>query len=140
MKVKSGQVIGLLGDTGVKESAPHLHFAMTIRPQKDGYEKYIDPEPLVALWPLRVPVDGSEVGLVTTVAEPGVPLGSQNLHPGHKRAPAPNKKAAKGPAMTGPSGRDPSEDDDSATIGGRAAPADEGSPESGSIPDSPSED
>lgn len=85
VKVKSGQVIGLLGDSGVKESAPHLHFALTIRPMKDGPERYIDPEPLVALWPLRVPVDGSEVGWVTTLAEPGVPLGSQNLRPGHKR-------------------------------------------------------
>jgi murein DD-endopeptidase MepM/ murein hydrolase activator NlpD len=137
VKVKSGQVIGLLGDTGVKESAPHLHFAMTIRPQKDGYEKYIDPEPLVALWPLRVPVDGSEVGLVTTVAEPGVPLGSQNLRPGHKRVPPPSKKAAKG---QGKPGHDPSEDDDSAAVGGRAAPADDAASEGESIPDSPSED
>ena len=30
--VKSGDVIGLLGDTGVKESAPHLHFAISVRP------------------------------------------------------------------------------------------------------------
>lgn len=96
VKVKSGQVIGLLGDSGVKESAPHLHFALTIRPVKDGPERYIDPEPLVALWPLRVPVDGSEVGWVTTVAEPGVPLGSQNLRPGRKRgAPVVARGAAK---------------------------------------------
>ncbi|MES1205936.1 MAG: M23 family metallopeptidase, partial [Pseudomonadota bacterium] len=75
-RVKGGDVVGLLGDTGVKQSAPHLHFSMSIRPTKDGPEKYIDPEPLVALWPLRVPVDGSEIGLVTTLAEPAVPLGS----------------------------------------------------------------
>jgi hypothetical protein len=134
VKVKSGQVIGLLGDSGVKESAPHLHFAMTIRPVKDGPEKYIDPEPLVALWPLRVPVDGSEVGLVTTVAEPGVPLGSQNLRPGHKRSPAPTKATTKGKR-----GQDPSEDDDSAAAVG-AVPADDPAAESESIPDSPSED
>jgi murein DD-endopeptidase MepM/ murein hydrolase activator NlpD len=83
--VKGGQVIGLLGDTGVKESGPHLHFAMTIRPAKDWPEKYIDPEPLIALWPLRVPVDGGEAGLVNTVAMPGVPLGSASLIPGRKR-------------------------------------------------------
>jgi murein DD-endopeptidase MepM/ murein hydrolase activator NlpD len=83
--VQSGDVIGLLGDTGVKESGPHLHFTISIRPAKESPEKYIDPEPLLALWPLRVPVDGSEVGLVTTVARPGVPLGSAPLIPGRKR-------------------------------------------------------
>jgi hypothetical protein len=83
--VKCGDVIGLLGDTGVKNSAPHLHFAMTVRAVKDGPERYIDPEPLVALWPLWVPVDGSEVGLVTTIAEPGVPLGSATLRAGRGR-------------------------------------------------------
>jgi murein DD-endopeptidase MepM/ murein hydrolase activator NlpD len=83
--VKSGDVIGLLGDTGVKESGPHLHFTISVRPSKPGPETYIDPEPLIALWPLHVPVDGSEVGLVTTVARPGVPLGSALLIPGRKR-------------------------------------------------------
>ena len=34
--VKAGDVIGLLGDTGVKESAPHLHFAISVRPSQDG--------------------------------------------------------------------------------------------------------
>jgi hypothetical protein len=75
--VKSGDVIGLLGDTGVKESAPHLHFAISVRPLgPGGPERYIDPEPLIALWPVRVPVEGSEVGLYTTLARPGLPLGS----------------------------------------------------------------
>jgi murein DD-endopeptidase MepM/ murein hydrolase activator NlpD len=74
--VKGGDLIGLLGDSGVKESQPHLHFSVSIRLTEKGVEKYIDPEPLVALWPLRVPVDGGEVGLVTIVAQPGVPLGS----------------------------------------------------------------
>jgi murein DD-endopeptidase MepM/ murein hydrolase activator NlpD len=77
--VKGGDVIGLLGDTGVKESAPHLHFAISVRPWKDGPERYMDPEPLIALWPVRVPVDGSEAGLVTTLARPGLPLGSAPL-------------------------------------------------------------
>jgi murein DD-endopeptidase MepM/ murein hydrolase activator NlpD len=74
--VKGGDLIGLLGDSGVKESQPHLHFSVSIRLTEKGVEKYIDPEPLIALWPLRVPVDGGEVGLVTIVAQPGVPLGS----------------------------------------------------------------
>jgi murein DD-endopeptidase MepM/ murein hydrolase activator NlpD len=83
--VKGGDVIGLLGDSGVKESAPHLHFALSIRPAKGWPERYVDPEPLIALWPLRVPVDGSEVGLVSIVAEPGLPLGSALLRPANKR-------------------------------------------------------
>ena len=86
--VTSGQVIGLLGDTGVKESAPHLHFAISARPASGAPERYMDPEPLIALWPLRVPIDGSENGLVTTVARAGVPLGSARPIPGRNRKPA----------------------------------------------------
>jgi murein DD-endopeptidase MepM/ murein hydrolase activator NlpD len=92
--VKAGDVIGLLGDSGVKESAPHLHFALTIRMPKEGFERYIDPEPLLALWPLRVPIDGSEVGLYTILADTGIPLGSAVLHAGHKHAVAKPGRAA----------------------------------------------
>ena len=94
--VKSGQVIGLLGDTGVKESAPHLHFAITVRPWKDGPERYLDPEPLIALWPVRVPIDGGEAGLVTTLARPGLALGSMPLLSARKRAAARLAKARRG--------------------------------------------
>jgi murein DD-endopeptidase MepM/ murein hydrolase activator NlpD len=86
MHVKSGDVIGLLGDTGVKESAPHLHFAISVRPWKDGPERYLDPEPLIALWPVRVPVDGGQAGLVTTLARPGLPLGSATLSSAKRNA------------------------------------------------------
>jgi len=98
MAVKAGDVIGLLGDSGVKESQPHLHFALSVRMPKESGERYIDPEPLVALWPLRVPIDGSEVGLYTILADTGIPLGSALLHAGHKRtAGKPGRKGA-GPA------------------------------------------
>jgi murein DD-endopeptidase MepM/ murein hydrolase activator NlpD len=80
MRVKGGDVIGLVGDTGVKESPPHLHFSISVRLWKNGPERYMDPEPLIALWPLRVPLDGSEAGLVSTVAAPGMPLGSALKH------------------------------------------------------------
>jgi murein DD-endopeptidase MepM/ murein hydrolase activator NlpD len=122
--VKSGDVIGLLGDTGVHDSAPHLHFTISIRPYPDkAYEKYMDPEPLVALWPLRVPLEGTERGLVTTVAEPGVPLGSMPLLPGKgKRKVA--AKGKRGSAAAAAAGGDasPAADD---------GPADSGPPESG---------
>jgi murein DD-endopeptidase MepM/ murein hydrolase activator NlpD len=84
--VKAGEVIGLLGDTGVKESAPHLHFAISVRPSPEGPERYIDPEPLIALWAVRVPVDGGQVGLVTTLAPPGLPLGSASLSARRRKA------------------------------------------------------
>jgi len=133
--VKSGDVIGLLGDTGVKESAPHLHFAISVRPYKDGPERYLDPEPLIALWPVRVPVDGGEEGLVTTLARPGMPLGSAPL----LSASAKKRKAAQlaklkrggpgGPQVAGAAAddgaaSDDGESSDEATGNGDAAPAD----------------
>ncbi len=132
--VKSGDVIGLLGDTGVKESAPHLHFAISVRPYKDGPERYLDPEPLIALWPVRVPVDGSEAGLVTTLARPGMPLGSAPL----SSASAKKRKAAQlaklkggGPHVAGAASDDGAPNDvgesaDEATGTGDAAPAERG--------------
>jgi murein DD-endopeptidase MepM/ murein hydrolase activator NlpD len=105
--VKSGDLIGLVGDTGVKESAPHLHFAVTIRPSPDKpLERYIDPEPLIALWPLRVPINDGAAGLVTTLAEPGLPLGSANAIPGRRRMLElrRNKAAAATRGSTGESG------------------------------------
>jgi murein DD-endopeptidase MepM/ murein hydrolase activator NlpD len=73
--VKAGDIIGLLGDTGVKESAAHLHFTVSVKPASEFAEQYIDPEPLVALWPLRIPLADSPVTLVSTVGRIGVPLG-----------------------------------------------------------------
>jgi murein DD-endopeptidase MepM/ murein hydrolase activator NlpD len=98
--VKGGEVIGLLGDTGVKESQPHLHFSVSIRLAESRPEKYIDPEPLIALWPLRIPVDGSEVGLVTITAQPGVPLGSAPRLSARARKLADQTRAAGGSATS----------------------------------------
>jgi Peptidase family M23 len=50
--VKAGEAIGTVGDTGVHNSGPHLHFAVSVRPTPDGPELYINPEPLLLLWPL----------------------------------------------------------------------------------------
>lgn len=72
-KVRAGQVIGLLGDTGVKESTAHLHFTVSVKPTPNAREIYMDPEPLIALWPLKVPL-GS--GGADAKWDPGVPLGA----------------------------------------------------------------
>ena len=73
--VKVGELIGLLGDSGVKHSAAHLHFTLSVRPSVAMVEKYMDPEPLIALWPLRIAV-GESSGMMTAHAAPGVPHGA----------------------------------------------------------------
>lgn len=72
-KVTAGQVIGLLGDTGVKRSAPHLHFSLSVKPP-NGRERYLDPEPLLAIWPLWIPGERDGHGQLSTGTAPGVPV------------------------------------------------------------------
>lgn len=72
--VRTGQVIGLVGDSGVESSGPHLHFAVSVRPDADPRRQvYVDPEPLVALWPVKTQVPGKAPQLGVT---PGVPQGA----------------------------------------------------------------
>lgn len=80
-RITVGQVIGLLGDTGVQRSGPHLHFAMTVKPPGGARERYLDPESLIAIWPLWIIDDGK--GHMSSAA-PGVPV----------RAPARPRSAA----------------------------------------------
>jgi murein DD-endopeptidase MepM/ murein hydrolase activator NlpD len=76
VQVKAGQVIGILGDTGVVESGPHLHFTVSVKPTKKDVEHYIDPEPLIALWPLHVNEVGGANALRASLP-PGVPFRSK---------------------------------------------------------------
>jgi murein DD-endopeptidase MepM/ murein hydrolase activator NlpD len=85
VRITVGQVIGLLGDTGVQHSGPHLHFAMTVKPPHGARERYLDPESLIAIWPLWIVEDGK--GRMSTAEPPGVPV---RVPPRPKRqAPAP---------------------------------------------------
>jgi len=52
MRVRAGDKLGTVGGTGVLHSEPHLHFTVAVRSKEDGPEVYLDPEPLLALWPL----------------------------------------------------------------------------------------
>ncbi len=63
MHVDAGDVIGLVGDTGIAGARAHLHFALSVRPSSDLPEVYWDPEPLMAQWRLRTPERGSVAGL-----------------------------------------------------------------------------
>lgn len=83
VKIAAGEVIGLLGDTGVKQSAPHLHFSLSVKTK--NHERYLDPEPLIAIWPLWIA--GERGGKPSNAVEPGVPV----------RAPAKRKAKAKAP-------------------------------------------
>lgn len=73
VKVTMGQVIGLLGDTGIKHSAPHLHFAMSVKTGAHS-ERYLDPEPLIAIWPLWIANDNTGGARLSTIEAPGVPV------------------------------------------------------------------
>ena len=64
--VKVGEPIGTVGDTGVKQSGPHLHFAISVRPSADGPELFIDPEPMLHLWPVRSRASASLHGMQVT--------------------------------------------------------------------------
>jgi murein DD-endopeptidase MepM/ murein hydrolase activator NlpD len=82
VRVAVGQVIGLLGDTGVQHSGPHLHFAMTVKPH-GARERYLDPESLIAIWPLWIVEDGK--GHMSTAEPPGIPVRA----PARPRRPSP---------------------------------------------------
>jgi hypothetical protein len=95
--VKVGDVVGLLGDSGVKHSQAHLHFTLSVRPSAQAVEKFMDPEPLIALWPLRISVgESTEAVTVTTHIAPGVPHGAARKRHKSRRAeaPAPAEDAA----------------------------------------------
>ena len=88
--VKVGDVVGLLGDSGVKHSTAHLHFTVSVRPSKELVEQYIDPEPLIALWPLRIPVGPtiSTAAAVSAAAAPAFVHGAAHKKRAHKAAKA----------------------------------------------------
>lgn len=62
--VKAGELIGLLGDTGVEGGRKHLYFALSVRPSLAFSEVYWDPSPWMSDWPLRVPSNGTVAGFV----------------------------------------------------------------------------
>jgi hypothetical protein len=76
-EVRAGQLVGLLGDSGVRNSGPHLHFTISVKPAADVRERYIDPEPLIALWPVAEKVHRGAAGHLSTEVAAGLPLGAR---------------------------------------------------------------
>jgi hypothetical protein len=48
--VRGGEQIGRLGSTGIFNTGPHLHFALSVR--EGSKERYLDPEPFLRTWGL----------------------------------------------------------------------------------------
>lgn len=85
--VKTGEVVGFVGLSGVKRSEPHLHFTIEVEDPDAHQGRYLDPEPLVALWPLRVSRKGDPELRLTNAAPPGVARGFTNVHRRHRHRP-----------------------------------------------------
>lgn len=61
-RVRAGDVLGLLGDTGVKDGRRHLHFTLSTKPSSAFPEVYWDPSTLMSGWALHHPSHGTVAG------------------------------------------------------------------------------
>ena len=118
-EVRRGQTIGLLGASGVKHSGPHLHFTVAVKLPGDRSRQYIDPEPLISLWPLQTPVSCETATVVSTDAPPGRVIGAQSRAPRRIAArnadPEPQSEAS--PESSTDASRVASTDDETAADG-----------------------
>jgi murein DD-endopeptidase MepM/ murein hydrolase activator NlpD len=62
-EVTAGQRLGTIGLTGVKISGPHPHFALALKRGKRY--RYVDPEPLLWIWPPAKPEPRPAVASLT---------------------------------------------------------------------------
>jgi murein DD-endopeptidase MepM/ murein hydrolase activator NlpD len=74
MHVNAGDIIGLVGATGIRGSSPHLCFALSVRPSSGYPEVFWDPGLLMGTWSLRAPPNGTVAGLVSPVATAPPPI------------------------------------------------------------------
>ena len=68
-RVKAGDVIALVGDTGLKNARRHLHFTVSVQPSPAFPEVYWDPIPFMSNWPLHIPPRGTVAGLASNESE-----------------------------------------------------------------------
>ena len=69
-RVKAGDLVGLVGDTGTDGAPRHLTFTLSIRPSSAFPEVYRDPTEWIGRWPLRLEPHGSVAGLAPPHEEP----------------------------------------------------------------------
>jgi Peptidase family M23 len=74
-KVKAGDLVGLVGDTGAGHPQRRLGFSLSIWPSRDRPEVFWDPTTLMTRWPLRAPNHGTVAGLAPSERDgpPGHP-------------------------------------------------------------------
>jgi murein DD-endopeptidase MepM/ murein hydrolase activator NlpD len=82
--VKAGDIVGWVGRSGIKHAAPHLHFTIAVQEPNGDHSRYIDPEPLIALWPLRVSAPGGDPLRLTAETPAGLPHGFEHHHHHHR--------------------------------------------------------
>jgi murein DD-endopeptidase MepM/ murein hydrolase activator NlpD len=98
--VNAGDVIGLLGDTGLANARAHLYFTLSIRPSSEFPEVYWNPEPLIAQWPVRTPERGSVAGLVSMDAPAERLAGTPSLQHHSPLPPAKKRTKHRGSGQT----------------------------------------
>lgn len=72
-KVSAGDVIGLLGDTGLDGARRHLAFALSVRPSNDLPEMYWDATPWLERAALRLPPHGTVAGFAPPATRTATP-------------------------------------------------------------------
>lgn len=95
--IRAGETIGLLGETGVEHSGAHLHFTVSVRETPEAPDVYIDPEPLIALWPVR----RLDQGYALASSTPGIPIGATGRYKRRVRKPATGSPASISKPATG---------------------------------------
>jgi hypothetical protein len=75
-KVSAGDVIGLLGDTGLDGARRHLGFALSVRPSSDLPEVYWDATPWLGRAALRLPPHGTVAGFAPSATRTATPNSS----------------------------------------------------------------
>jgi murein DD-endopeptidase MepM/ murein hydrolase activator NlpD len=73
VKVSAGQVIGC-SEHGRQAIGTAPHFSLSVKSSKTTHERYLDPEPLIAIWPLWIPGDPERRGRLSITTEPGMPV------------------------------------------------------------------
>lgn len=116
VEIAAGEPLGLLGDTGIQNSPPHLHFAVS-KLLEGGGSRYVDPEPMLE----RAVVLDEPASYRDEWRESGIAVARAEAHLGSDREPARRR-------ATGGSGSE-AEGADREEAAGEGAAADEASGE-----------